>query len=343
MNNFYKSSIFVLTCVIICIGVMTHSSLLRAQEKFEDRTHKAFKNNFSNADWSRFGASFNKQNIPISASAAVTFEEIFSDPAGDATAESAPDVISVEAQVTTTHVTFRVFLVEEVNRDSAAVLISLDTDQDKFTGFSPVTGIGGLIDIGAEWDITAAVLPFLESQAGALFILDNADRSSFSSIIENAVSVDSNMIEFTFPLSDIGGDDGNMDVGGLAFHTDFEGNIRTWDVIPNTGHGTLTCCTEAVAVDDEAARKPQTFALNQNYPNPFNPETVISFSIPKTEEVSLVVYNLIGEEVARLIDESKHSGNYTVEWNASNVASGIYFYRLQAGDFVLTRKMVLLK
>ena len=88
---------------------------------------------------------------------------------------------------------------------------------------------------------------------------------------------------------------------------------------------------------------PEKYELSQNYPNPFNPETVISYSIPKTEEVSLVVYNLIGEEIARLIDESKHSGNYTVEWNASNVASGIYFYRLQAGDFIQTRKMVLLK
>ena len=88
---------------------------------------------------------------------------------------------------------------------------------------------------------------------------------------------------------------------------------------------------------------PEKYELSQNYPNPFNPVTVIRYSIPKAEEVSLVVYNLIGEEVAHLIDERKPAGSYTVKWNASNISSGIYFYRLQAGDFVQTRKMLLLK
>ena len=88
---------------------------------------------------------------------------------------------------------------------------------------------------------------------------------------------------------------------------------------------------------------PEKYELSQNYPNPFNPVTVIRYSIPKAEEVSLVVYNLIGEEVAHLIDERKPAGSYTVKWNASDFASGIYFYRLQTGDFVQTRKMVLLK
>ena len=87
----------------------------------------------------------------------------------------------------------------------------------------------------------------------------------------------------------------------------------------------------------------RSFSLSQNYPNPFNPETVIRYSIPKAEKVSVVVYNLLGEKVARLIDERKQAGSYVVKWNASNVSSGIYFYRLQAGDFVQTRKMVLLK
>jgi len=98
-----------------------------------------------------------------------------------------------------------------------------------------------------------------------------------------------------------------------------------------------------VGIDDERAGLPTEFTLAQNYPNPFNPETMIRYSIPKAENVSLVIYNLIGEEVAHLIDKLKPAGRYTVTWNASNFASGIYFYRLQAGDFVQTRKMVLLK
>ena len=87
----------------------------------------------------------------------------------------------------------------------------------------------------------------------------------------------------------------------------------------------------------------RSFSLSQNFPNPLNPETVIRYSIPKAEEVSLVVYNLIGEEVTHLIGETQQAGYYNVTWDASNVASGIYFYRLQAGDFVQTRKMILLK
>jgi len=97
-----------------------------------------------------------------------------------------------------------------------------------------------------------------------------------------------------------------------------------------------------VGIRDEGVI-PDKFELSQNYPNPFNPETVIRYSIPKAENVSLVVYNLIGERIAHLIDEGKPAGSYTVSWDASNFASGIYFYRLHAGDFVQTRKMVLLK
>ena len=88
---------------------------------------------------------------------------------------------------------------------------------------------------------------------------------------------------------------------------------------------------------------PNTYKLSHNYPNPFNPMTTISYSVPKLGNVRLIIYNLRGQEVARLVDGNILSGWHTVTWNASNVASGIYFYRLQAGDFVQTRKMVLLK
>ena len=85
------------------------------------------------------------------------------------------------------------------------------------------------------------------------------------------------------------------------------------------------------------------YSLYDNYPNPFNPLTTIEYSLPQSGDVSLIVYNLIGEEVARLINGEQNVGYHEVSWDASNVPSGIYFYRLQAGDFVETRKMVLLK
>ena len=99
----------------------------------------------------------------------------------------------------------------------------------------------------------------------------------------------------------------------------------------------------AVAVENKEVDLPVEFVLSQNYPNPFNPETKIWYSLPKDEEVSLAVYNLIGEKIVHLVGERKQAGSYTIKWDASNVSSGIYFYRLQAGEFVQTKKMVLLK
>ena len=88
---------------------------------------------------------------------------------------------------------------------------------------------------------------------------------------------------------------------------------------------------------------PEAYKLEQNYPNPFNPATTISFSIPKNGLVSLKVYDILGKEVATLVNTQLNSGQYNVNLNASNLGSGIYFYTLKAGDFVETKKMMLVK
>ncbi len=93
----------------------------------------------------------------------------------------------------------------------------------------------------------------------------------------------------------------------------------------------------------QAAVLPSDFALNQNYPNPFNPTTTISFALPKAAPVTLTVYNVIGQEVARLVDGSLPAGPHQVTFDAVNMASGIYFYRLQTDGFSEQRKMVLMK
>lgn len=94
--------------------------------------------------------------------------------------------------------------------------------------------------------------------------------------------------------------------------------------------------------DGAVNRMPQRFLLSQNYPNPFNPSTTISYSLPKTANVSLRIFNTLGQEVALLVNEQRSPGYYQVQWNA-NVPSGIYFYRLQAGSFIETKKLVLLR
>jgi hypothetical protein len=90
---------------------------------------------------------------------------------------------------------------------------------------------------------------------------------------------------------------------------------------------------------------PSHYALEQNYPNPFNPVTKIKFEIAahSVGQTFLSVYDLLGREVAILVNEQLNPGTYEVEWNAQNYTSGVYFYRLQSGEFVDTKKLVLLK
>ena len=85
------------------------------------------------------------------------------------------------------------------------------------------------------------------------------------------------------------------------------------------------------------------FVLNQNYPNPFNPTTIIQYSIGKMQFVSLKIYNMLGEEVATLVNGEKNAGNYIINFNGNNLASGTYIYRLTAGNRIMTKKMILLK
>lgn len=88
---------------------------------------------------------------------------------------------------------------------------------------------------------------------------------------------------------------------------------------------------------------PTKFVLSQNYPNPFNPSTTIRYNLPKEAMVSIKVYDMLGREMKTLIKEYKSAGSYNVEFNASNLTSGIYFYRLTAGDFTQVKKLVLMK
>ena len=88
---------------------------------------------------------------------------------------------------------------------------------------------------------------------------------------------------------------------------------------------------------------PVEYSLAQNYPNPFNPATSIRYTVAGNVRTSLKVYNVLGQEVVTLVDEMKAPGAYTTEWDASEIASGVYFYRLTAGDYRATRRMVLMK
>ena len=117
---------------------------------------------------------------------------------------------------------------------------------------------------------------------------------------------------------------------------------RGFDVFLNYDQYTAT------AVGDVNVSLPKQFDLEQNFPNPFNPQTVIRYELHKAQAVTLVIYNTLGQQVHTLVDDYQTAGSHTVTWDgtsssASQVSSGIYFYRLQAGDYSETRKMTLLK
>jgi hypothetical protein len=88
---------------------------------------------------------------------------------------------------------------------------------------------------------------------------------------------------------------------------------------------------------------PTTYDLAQNYPNPFNPNTKIQFSLPKATYVLLKIYNNVGQEIALLVSQYLGAGIYTSELNAASLPSGVYYYRLQAGSYTETKKLVLLR
>jgi hypothetical protein len=97
------------------------------------------------------------------------------------------------------------------------------------------------------------------------------------------------------------------------------------------------------SIEQTSAQLPEKFVLYQNYPNSFNPSTTIEFSLPHSSYVTLKVFSLLGKEVATLACQNFTAGSYKVDWNAKSVASGVYLYRLVAGSFVGTKKMLLLK
>lgn len=97
---------------------------------------------------------------------------------------------------------------------------------------------------------------------------------------------------------------------------------------------------------DNAVNKniiPKTFSLKQNYPNPFNPITKIEYELPKDIFIKIKIYDILGREVKTLVNEFKNAGSYIISFNGSEFASGIYFYRIQAGSFVSVKRMVLIK
>ncbi len=107
--------------------------------------------------------------------------------------------------------------------------------------------------------------------------------------------------------------------------------------------GSILKYENTTGIKDDKSSKEMNFSLNQNYPNPFNPSTQISYAVGRPSYVTLKIYDVLGNIVATLVNEMKPAGNYSINFNASSLSSGVYFYTLSAGNFVETKKLILMK
>ncbi len=117
-----------------------------------------------------------------------------------------------------------------------------------------------------------------------------------------------------------------------------------WAIVVESGWGEWDTPADIITnVEQIDSGIPMVFSLEQNYPNPFNPATVIQYTVPQAEKVMLKIYNVLGQEVATLVNEVQNPGTYQATFDASRLASGVYIYRMQAGDFVESKRMMLIK
>jgi hypothetical protein len=200
------------------------------------------------------------------------------------------------------------------------VLFPWTTRSSTFTGYYKYSPVGG------DTLMIAAVLAGSSTAVAAGIVKTTVAQSSYT--------------QFTITLQYLSS--ATPDSGGVYFA-----------IIPATG-STLAHAGSTFKIDDIAfagatgvesavGQTPQSYALHQNYPNPFNPTTVINYELPVAGQINLKVYDVLGREVATLVDGRMEAGEHQVSFDASRLASGIYFYQLQAGSFVASKKLVLLK
>jgi plastocyanin len=143
-------------------------------------------------------------------------------------------------------------------------------------------------------------------------------------------------------------DDGIWDSGLLARDDTFTYTFMLEGVYPYhcTPHPFMVdtiVVGNPTGINDQPSSIPARFEMAQNYPNPFNAQTAIEYSLPQDSRVRIVIYNLLGQNIETLIDGSQPAGTHTAVWDASEVPTGVYFYKIEAGEFTQTRKMLLAK
>jgi hypothetical protein len=184
-----------------------------------------------------------------------------------------------------------------------------------FTGWVPGIATG---------DYRACATDLTNMQSGKYYFFGNNVGTSFDINTFQATNIS------------LGGISGGIITSALLYGTNIFVGTETGGVFRAPISGLSTGV-------NEKNEFPNDFNLSQNYPNPFNPTTTISFSLPSKSYVSLKVFDALGREVSVLVSEEMTAGPYSKQWNANSLPSGVYFYRLQAGSFSETKKLILLR
>ncbi len=186
----------------------------------------------------------------------------------------------------------------------------------------------------AELRVSGDVLSITQSDTRVGAICLTIDGDARPELSENASSME---LRYNF--------DGSV-TRVLVFDLEGKSFLETGKVLKLNGAGRIKNVEigsyDGYVMAAKVSDLPDKFSLSQNYPNPFNPTTTIEFALPVAAEWNLVIYNILGQEVESWNDKSE-PGYVKVEWDAQKYASGVYFYRLKAGEFSSTKKMVLLK
>jgi type IX secretion system substrate protein len=176
---------------------------------------------------------------------------------------------------------------------------------------------------------------------GLLWVSSDSRKTTYSSTKWFAFDTVSKALVDSFTYTPKDPEAADILPRGLAFTDD--GMTAYVGTFSSVQYGITKFVFGAVGVNEVGSEIPSKYALSQNYPNPFNPSTVINFSIPESGLVTMKVYNLLGQEVAELVNDVKSAGSYEVSFDATDFTSGLYVYKIQAGQFSASRKMLLIK
>ena len=241
-------------------------------------------------------------------------------------------------------------LVSENNGSKYKVLLQINTD----LGAQKIGGATFVIDYdstllsypdlpvnGTDYIFNNFTLGFYDTAKvtkvhnGRIWINIDLTKEGHGTIVQKGPDSWTDMVELTFQSTQILQNSVvSWDVNNKFWGVYDEDNLTFWDP------GNFDLITY---VENNRDNNISDYNLSQNYPNPFNPTTTIEFNVPQKSMVSLIIYNVIGQQVSILSHGEKEAGTYRINFDASGLASGIYLYRLTAGNFVQTKKMILLK